>query len=132
MDRHCENALKLAEFLSTHPEVSWVKYPGLKSHPQHDIAQKQMIAGGAVVAFGVQGGLEKGRSFLNNLKMCSLTANLGDSRTIATHPSSTTHAKLSEEERQKVGITPELIRISVGLEHIDDIISDIQQALEQD
>lgn len=131
MDRHCENALKLAEFLSGHPQVNWVKYPGLKSHPQYDIAQKQMKAGGAVVAFGVQGGLEKGRQFLNMLKMCSLTANLGDSRTIATHPSSTTHAKLSEEERQKVGITAELIRISVGLEHIDDIISDIQQALEQ-
>lgn len=132
MDRHCDNALKLAQFLSDHPKVSWVKYPGLKSHPQYSIAQKQMKAGGAVVAFGVQGGLEKGRSLLNNLKMCSLTANLGDSRTIATHPSSTTHAKLSEEERQKVGITSELIRISVGLEHIDDIISDIQQALEQD
>lgn len=131
MDRHCSNALKLAEFLSDHPEVEWVKYPGLKSHPQYEIAQKQMSAGGAVVAFGVKGGLEKGRNFLNNLKMCSLTANLGDSRTIATHPSSTTHAKLSEEERQKVGITPELIRISVGLEHIDDIISDIQQALAQ-
>lgn len=131
MDRHCSNALKLAEFLSNHSEVEWVKYPGLKSHPQYEIAQKQMSAGGAVVAFGVKGGLEKGRSFLNNLKMCSLTANLGDSRTIATHPSSTTHAKLSEEERQKVGITPELIRISVGLEHIDDIISDIQQALAQ-
>ena len=132
MDRHCENALKLAEFLSEHPQVNWVKYPGLKSHPQYEIAQMQMKAGGAVVAFGIQGGLEKGRSFLNNLKMCSLTANLGDSRTIATHPSSTTHAKLSEEERQKVGITPELIRISVGLEHIDDIISDIRQALEQE
>lgn len=131
MDRHCNNALKLAEFLSDHSQVEWVKYPGLKSHPQYEIAQKQMSAGGAVVAFGVKGGLEKGRSFLNNLKMCSLTANLGDSRTIATHPSSTTHAKLSEEERQKVGITPELIRISVGLEHIDDIISDIQQALAQ-
>lgn len=131
MDRHCNNALKLAEFLSDHTEVEWVKYPGLKSHPQYEIAQKQMNAGGAVVAFGVKGGLEKGRSFLNKLKMCSLTANLGDSRTIATHPSSTTHAKLSEEERQKVGITPELIRISVGLEHIDDIISDIQQALAQ-
>ena len=131
MDRHGENALKLAEFLSEHPQVNWVKYPDLKSHPQYDIAQKQMKAGGAVVAFGIQGGLEKGRNFLNKLKMCSLTANLGDSRTIATHPSSTTHAKLSEEERQKVGITPELIRISVGLEHIDDIISDIRQALAQ-
>lgn len=131
MDRHCENALKLAEFLSEHPQVNWVKYPFLKSHPQHEIAIKQMKAGGGVVAFGIKGGLEKGRDFLNRLKMCSLTANLGDSRTIATHPSSTTHAKLTEEERQKVGITPELIRISVGLEHIDDIISDIQQALEK-
>ncbi|WP_420387699.1 trans-sulfuration enzyme family protein [Roseivirga sp.] len=130
MDRHCDNALRLAEFLSSHPKVSWVKYPRLPSHPQYAIAQKQMKAGGAVVAFGINGGLEQGKNFLNALKMCSLTANLGDSRTIATHPSSTTHAKLSEEERQKVGITPELIRISVGLEHSDDIISDIQQALE--
>ena len=131
MDRHCDNALKLAEFLSAHEAVNWVKYPFLKSHPQYEIAKAQMKAGGGIVAFGIKGGLEKGRAFLDHLKMCSLTANLGDSRTIATHPSSTTHAKLSEEERQKVGITPELIRISVGLEHIDDIISDIQQALEQ-
>ncbi|HEY9116775.1 MAG TPA: O-succinylhomoserine sulfhydrylase [Roseivirga sp.] len=131
MDRHCDNALKLAEFLSDHSQVNWVKYPFLKSHPQHEIALKQMKAGGGVVAFGIKGGLERGRNFLNHLEMCSLTANLGDSRTIATHPSSTTHAKLSEEERQKAGITPELIRISVGLEHIDDIISDVQQALEK-
>ncbi len=131
MDRHCDNALKLAEFLSENDQVAWVKYPFLKSHPQYEIAKKQMKGGGGVVAFGIKGGLENGRNFLNNLQMCSLTANLGDSRTIATHPSSTTHAKLTKEERQKVGITAELIRISVGLEHIDDIISDIQQALEK-
>lgn len=130
MDRHCDNALKLAEFLEAHPQVNWVKYPTLPSHPQFEIAKKQMKAGGGVVAFGIKGDLETGRKFLNAIKMCSLTANLGDSRTIVTHPSSTTHAKLSEEERQLVGITPELIRVSVGLEHIDDIIKDIEQALD--
>lgn len=129
MDRHCENALKLAEFLQTHDKVDWVKYPFLPSHPQFEVAKKQMRAGGGVVTFGLKGGLEKGKAFLNAIRMCSLTANLGDSRTIVTHPSSTTHAKLSEEERQLVGITPELIRVSVGLEHIDDIIQDVDQAL---
>ena len=129
MDRHCENALKLAQFLESQDTVAWVKYPFLPSHPQHDIAKAQMKAGGGVVSFGIKGGLEKGRAFLNAIKMCSLTANLGDSRTIVTHPSSTTHAKLTEEERQLVGITPELIRVSVGLEHIDDIIADVKQAL---
>ncbi|KYG71267.1 O-succinylhomoserine sulfhydrylase [Roseivirga ehrenbergii] len=129
MDRHSENALKLAEFLENSEFVEWVKYPFLKSHPMYEVAKKQMKAGGAMVAFGIKGGLESGRVFLNNIKICSLTANLGDSRTIVTHPSSTTHAKLSEEERIKVGITPELIRVSVGLEHITDIITDIEQAL---
>lgn len=129
MDRHCSNALKLGEFLETNEAVNWVKYPFLPSHPQYEVAKKQMSAGGGVVAFGINGGLERGKRFLNNIKMCSLTANLGDSRTIVTHPSSTTHAKLSETERLMVDITPELIRISVGLEHIDDIIADINQAL---
>ncbi len=129
MDRHCDNALRLAEFLEAHTQVNWAKYPMLPSHPQFEIAKKQMKAGGGVVAFGIKGDLETGRRFLNAIKMCSLTANLGDSRTIVTHPSSTTHAKLTEEERQLVGITPELIRVSVGLEHIDDIIKDIEQAL---
>jgi len=129
MDRHCENALKLAQWLEAHEAVNWVKYPFLPSHPQYEIAKKQMRAGGGVVVFGIKGGLERGRKFLDAIKMCSLTANLGDSRTIVTHPSSTTHAKLTEEERQLVGITPELIRVSVGLEHIDDIIEDIGQAL---
>ena len=129
MDRHCENALKLAKFLEKSEAVNWVKYPFLKSHPMYNIAKAQMKLGGAVVSFGIKGGLENGKKFLNNIKICSLTANLGDSRTIVTHPSSTTHAKLSEEERMKVGITPELIRVSVGLEHITDLIIDIEQAL---
>lgn len=129
MDRHCDNALKLAQFLETHPQVNWVKYPTLPSHPHFEIAKKQMKAGGGIVAFGIKGDLETGRKFLNAIEMCSLTANLGDSRTIVTHPSSTTHAKLTEEERQLVGISPELIRVSVGLEHVDDIVKDIEQAL---
>ncbi|OEK03819.1 O-succinylhomoserine sulfhydrylase [Roseivirga sp. 4D4] len=129
MDRHCDNALKLAQFLESNDQIAWVKYPFLPSHPQHEIANRQMSAGGGVVSFGIKGGLERGKRFLDEIKMCSLTANLGDSRTIVTHPSSTTHAKLTEGERQKVDITPELIRVSVGLEHIDDIIVDIQQAL---
>ncbi|MFY0591158.1 trans-sulfuration enzyme family protein [Roseivirga sp.] len=129
MDRHCSNALALSKFLSDHEAVEWVKYPFLPSHPQYDIARKQMTGGGGVVSFGIKGGLSNGIEFLNKIKMCSLTANLGDSRTIVTHPSSTTHAKLSEEERLAVEISPELIRISVGLEHIDDIMADINQAL---
>ncbi|OEJ99745.1 trans-sulfuration enzyme family protein [Roseivirga misakiensis] len=129
MDRHCSNALALSKFLSDHSAVGWVKYPFLPSHPQYDTAKKQMSGGGGVVSFGIKGGLAAGIEFLNQLKMCSLTANLGDSRTIVTHPSSTTHAKLSEEERLAVDISPELIRISVGLEHIDDIIADLDQAL---
>lgn len=129
MDRHCDNALKLAQFLESHDRIEWVKYPFLPSHPMHETAKKQMKAGGGMVSFGIKGGAENGKQFLNSIKMCSLTANLGDSRTIVTHPWSTTHAKLSEEERQKVDITPELIRVSTGLEHVDDIIADIDQAL---
>ncbi len=129
MDKHCANALRLGQFLTEHSQVEWVKYPFLKSHPQYEIAKKQMKAGGGVVAFGIKGGLASGVKFLNAIEMCSLRANLGDSRTIITHPSSTTHAKLSEEERLKVDISPELIRVSVGLEHVDDIIEDIDQAL---
>lgn len=130
MDRHCENALKIAEFLELHPAVEWVKYPGLPSHPQYIIAQKQMKAGGGIIAFSLRGGVEKGRKFLNTLKLCSLTANLGDTRTIVTHPASTTHSKLSEEERLSVGISDGLVRISAGLEHHTDIINDIKQSLE--
>ncbi len=129
MDRHCENALKLAQFLQTHPAIESVKYPGLKSHPQYDLAQKQMTKGGGLLTCIVKGGLEQGRQFLDKLQLLSLTANLGDTRSIATHPASTTHAKLSKEERAKAGIYDGLLRFSVGLEHIEDIIQDVKQAL---
>ncbi len=129
VDKHCENALKLAEFLENHAEVSTIKYPFLASHPQFEIAKKQMKLGGNIIAIEVKGGLEAGKKFLNTVKMCSLSANLGDTRTIVTHPASTTHSKLSNEEQLAAGITPGLVRISVGLEHISDIIQDINQAL---
>ena len=129
VDRHCKNALKVAKFLEKHPKVSVVKYPFLKSHPQYAVAKKQMRKGGNVVSFEIVGGIEAGRTFLNNIKLCSLSANLGDSRTIVTHPSSTTHSKLSEEDRLEASITNGLIRVSVGLEHHKDIIKDLKQAL---
>jgi O-succinylhomoserine sulfhydrylase len=129
MERHAGNALKIATALENHPAIEWLKYPYLPSHPQYAIATKQMKNGGGIVCFNLKGGIEAGRSFLNNLKMLSLTANLGDSRSIASHPASTTHAKLTEDERQATNITPGLIRISVGLEHVDDILEDIMQAL---
>jgi len=129
VDKHCENALKLAEFLENHSEVSTIKYPFLKSHPQFKIAKKQMKLGGNIIAIEVKGGLEAGKSFLNAIKMCSLSANLGDTRTIVTHPASTTHSKLSNEEQLAAGITPGLVRVSVGLEHVSDVIQDIDQAL---
>ncbi|NJB83205.1 trans-sulfuration enzyme family protein [Wenyingzhuangia aestuarii] len=129
-DRQCENALKLAEFLESHPKVKWVKYPFLKSHPQYEIAIKQMKLGGTIVAFEVEGGVDGGRNFFDNIKMCSLSANLGDTRTIVTHPASTTHAKVEPEVKKAVGITDGMVRCSLGLEHIDDIIADIKQALE--
>lgn len=131
MDRHCSNALALAEFLQQHPDIAHTIYPFLTSHPQHQLAKTQMSQGGAIVSFEVKGGLERGRKFLNALAMCSFTANLGDTRTIATHPASTTHSKLSENERLSVGISNGLIRISAGLEHIQDIIADVAQALDK-
>ena len=129
VDRHCENALKLAEFLEAHPKVKWVKYPFLKSHPKYDIAKKQMRLGGNIVAFEVEGGLNGGRTFLDAIQMCSLSANLGDTRTIVTHPASTTHAKVEAEVKAAAGITDGMVRVSVGLEHVDDIIADLEQAL---
>ncbi|MFT3826954.1 MAG: O-succinylhomoserine sulfhydrylase [Chitinophagaceae bacterium] len=131
MERHASNALHIAKSLENHPKISFLKYPFLPSHPQHAIAVKQMKNGGGIVCFELKGGLESGRKFLNSLQMLSLTANLGDTRSIASHPASTTHAKLSEEERQAVNITPGLIRISVGLEYVDDILQDILQALDK-
>lgn len=128
-DRQCDNALKLAEFLEVHPKVEWVKYPFLKSHPNYEVAKKQMKLGGTIVAFEVAGGIPGGKTFFDSIKMCSLSANLGDSRTIVTHPASTTHAKLADEDKLAVGITAGMVRCSLGLEHIDDIIADIEQAL---
>lgn len=130
VERHCENALKVAEFLEAHENVNIVKYPFLKSHPKYEVAKKQMRLGGNIVAFEVKGGIEAGRKFLNAIKMCSLSANLGDTRTIVTHPASTTHSKLSIEDRLEVGITDGLVRCSVGLENAIDIINDLKQALE--
>ena len=130
VERHCENALKVAEFLEAHEKVNIVKYPFLKSHPKYEVAKKQMRLGGNIVAFEVKGGIEAGRKFLNAIKMCSLSANLGDTRTIVTHPASTTHSKLSIEDRLEVGITDGLVRCSVGLENAIDIINDLKQALE--
>lgn len=131
MERHSANALYIAQALEGHPKINQLKYPFLKSHPQYEIAIKQMKSGGGIVCFDLKGGLQSGRKFLDGLKMLSLTANLGDARSIVSHPASTTHAKLSESERAAVNITPGLIRISVGLEHRDDILQDILQSLEQ-
>lgn len=131
MDRHCDNAYAIASFLEHHPEIESVKYPHLASHPQYTLAKSQMKKGGGLFTCEVKGGLERGKRFLDELQMLSLTANLGDSRTIATHPASTTHSKLSRAEREAVGITDGLLRFSVGLEHVDDIIADITQALEK-
>jgi O-succinylhomoserine sulfhydrylase len=129
VDRHCENAMKVATFLEQHPNVNKVKYPFLKSHPQYEIAKKQMSLGGNIVAFEIKGGIEAGRAFLDKIKLCSLSPNLGDTRTIVTHPASTTHSKLSVEERLAVSITDGLVRVSVGLETVEDVIGDLEQAL---
>jgi O-succinylhomoserine sulfhydrylase len=131
MDRHASSALTIAGTLEGHPQLSGVRYPFLPSHPQYAIATKQMTNGGGIFCFELKGGLDSGRKFLDALDLLSLTANLGDSRTIASHPASTTHAKLSEAERQSVGITPGLIRISVGLEDPADLLEDIKQALDR-
>jgi len=129
MDRHCENALKLAVVLENHPKIEKVKYPFLPSHPNHKIAKKQMKQGGGLISFVVKGGLYAGKSFIDKLSMISISANLGDTRTIVTHPASSTHSGLSDDDKQELEILPGLIRISVGLEHIDDILFDIEQAL---
>jgi O-succinylhomoserine sulfhydrylase len=130
MERHSANALYVAEQLQHHGAIASLRYPFLESHSEYDIARKQMKNGGGIVCFDLKGGVDAGRKFLDKLKMLSLTANLGDTRSIASHPASTTHAKLSEAERAAVNITPGLIRISVGLEHKDDILNDILQAFD--
>ena len=131
MDRHCQNAQQIAQFLLERSEINQVIYPFLPSHPQYELAKKQMKWGGGIVSFEVKGGLKAAMSLLGELKFCSLSSNLGDTRTILTHPASTTHSRLSPDEKKAVGITEALIRISVGLEHIDDIKADLKQAMEK-
>jgi O-succinylhomoserine sulfhydrylase len=131
MDRHCANALAVAESLENDSEVEVVRYPHLKSHPQYDLAKRQMKQGGGIVTFIVKGGFDRAKRFLDALKMILISSNLGDSRTIGTHPASTTHSKLTVEERAKIGIYPGTIRLSVGLENAEDIINDVLGALEK-
>lgn len=131
MDRHCENAFEIAQGLEKHPAVNGVKYPFLKSHPHYEIATRQMKAGGGIVTFELKKGLQAGKRFLDELQMFSLTANLGDVRSIATHPASTTHSKLSPQQRTDVGISDGLVRLSIGLEHVEDIWTDLRSALEK-
>jgi O-succinylhomoserine sulfhydrylase len=131
MERHCKNAFEIAKRLESHPAISWVKYPFLPSHPQYKIAVEQMSSGGGIVSFELKNGLSAGKTFLDNLNIFSLTANLGDTRSIATHPASTTHSKLTPEQRLDVGISDGLVRLSIGLEHVEDIWGDLIGALEK-
>jgi len=132
VEKHSDNALKVAEFLENHPAVSSVKYPFLKSHPQYEIAKKQMKFGGNIIAFELKGGKEAGKKFIDAIKLFSVSANLGDTRTIVTHPASSTHSKLNSEELKAANLTDGLIRISIGLENIEDIYSEINQALKNE
>jgi O-acetylhomoserine (thiol)-lyase len=130
LSRHSENALAVAKFLERHPKVSWVNYPGLESSPEHGRAKKYLPRGaGAIVGFGVRGGADQGRKFIDSLKLASHLANVGDAKTLAIHPATTTHQQLSGDEQRSTGVTPDFVRLSVGLEHIDDIVADIEQAL---
>jgi O-acetylhomoserine/O-acetylserine sulfhydrylase len=131
VDRHNENALKVAQWLEKHPKVGWVSYPGLPNHPYHASAKKYLRKGlfGSIIVFGIKGGIEAGKTFINNVKLASLLANVGDAKTLVIHPASTTHQQLSAEEQAQSGVTPDLIRVSVGIEHIDDIIADFEAAL---
>ncbi len=130
MERHVKNAQAVAEFLEAHPKVSWVTYPGLKSHPDYQVAQKYLPKGcGAILGFGVKGGLEAGRAFINNLKLFSHLANVGDAKSLAIHPASTTHSQLKPAEQESAGVTPDFVRLSIGIEDIEDILWDLEQAL---
>lgn len=131
IERHNENALKLAQWLEKHPQVEWVSYPGLLSHPSHTLAKKYLRNGlfGSILTFGIKGGAESGKAFINNVKLSSLLANVGDAKTLVIHPASTTHEQLSQEEQLLSGVTPDLVRVSVGIEHIEDIIEDFDESL---
>ncbi len=129
MERHCRNALDVAKFLQAHPAVSWVNYPGLEDHPQHALLQKQMRGASGLLAFGVKGGINNGITFIESAQFMSHLVNIGDTRTLVSHPASTTHRQLDEEQQRAAGVLPDMVRISVGLEHIDDILWDVDQAL---
>jgi len=131
MQRHCENAYRVAEFLQSHPKVKWVRYPGLKGDPTHPVAARYLKKGfGGMVVFGIKGGLDAGRRFVEGLKLFSHLANVGDAKSLVLHPSSTSHSQLTEEQQLAGGLTPDLVRLSIGIEHIDDILADIKEALE--
>jgi O-acetylhomoserine (thiol)-lyase len=131
VERHNQNALALAQWLAKHPSVAWISFPGLPDHPYHANAKKYLRPGmfGSIIVFGIKGGIDAGRSFVNNVKLASLLANVGDAKTLVIHPASTTHQQLTAEEQRQSGVVPEMIRVSVGIEHIDDIKSDLDQAL---
>jgi O-acetylhomoserine (thiol)-lyase len=129
--KHSENALKIAQFLKKHPSVTWVNYPGLQDHPSHPLAVKYLKGFGGIVGFGIKGGLEAGKRFINSLKLLSHLANIGDAKSLVIHPASTTHQQLTREEQEKTGVTEDYIRLSIGLEDIEDIKEDIDQALKQ-
>jgi len=132
MERHSENALAVAEFLSRHKKVDWVRYPGLPSHPTHETAKRYLKKGyGGMVVFGIKGGRNAGETFINSLELFSHLANVGDAKSLAIHPASTTHSQMSDEQQQQAGIPPELVRLSIGIEHIDDILKDLSTALEK-
>ncbi|MHB9299814.1 methionine gamma-lyase [Fusobacterium polymorphum] len=131
MERHCKNAKKVVEFLNKHPKIERVYYPGLETHPGHEIAKKQMKDFGAMISFELKGGFEAGKTLLNNLKLCSLAVSLGDTETLIQHPASMTHSPYTKEEREAAGITDGLVRLSVGLENVEDIIADLEQGLEK-
>jgi len=130
MERHCENAMAVAEHLQGHGKVEWVDYPGLASAPTHEVATRIMSGGfGAILTFGIAGGQEAGRRFIEGLELFSHLANIGDAKSLAIHPATTTHSQLDEGELASAGVTPDMVRLSVGIEHIDDILADIDQAL---
>jgi len=132
MERHCENAAKVAGYLNEHPKVAWVRYPGLKNDPAYPVAQKYLKKGfGGMVVFGIKGGMNAGKKFIEKLTLFSHLANVGDAKSLALHPSSTSHSQLTEAQQKAGGLAPELIRLSVGIEHIDDIIEDLEQAFAQ-
>jgi O-acetylhomoserine (thiol)-lyase len=130
MERHSENALAVARWLEAHDAVSWVAYPGLESDPYHDVAKRVMQGGyGGLVTFGIQGGVEAGKAFIEGLELFSHLANIGDAKSLAIHNASTTHSQLNAEELESAGVTPDTVRLSVGIEHVDDIVGDLEQAL---